>query len=210
MKKYYPRLKKIDLPASGEPTGELRKIIKKRESFRDFSKIPIDINTLSDILMYSSGIMRANPSESDNPFRAYPSGGAKYPIEVYPLILSGNDIQAGLYHYNPLCHSLDILLQPVLPSELEGIWTIQEWFRKAAVIIILTAVFHRTTDKYGERGIKFPYLEAGHLVQNIHLLATSLEIGCCAIGLLNDSALIRLLDLNDEEEYPIYSVALGN
>lgn len=210
MQKHYSRLRRISLPDPGRPSGELRPLIRTRASFREFSGTPIDLGTLSDVLFYSAGIMRPNSTEIENPFRAYPSGGAKYPLEVYPLILSGKDVQQGLYHYNPFSHSLDVLLQPVLSNELDPIWTTQQWFRKAAVIIILTAIFHRTTEKYGDRGIKFPYLEAGHLVQNVHLLAASLDLGCCAIGLLNEGSLIKLLDINPREEYPIYSVALGN
>ena len=210
MQKYYSRLQQLPLPTPGKLSDGLRTLIRKRSSFRNFSETPLDFSTLSDILFYSAGVMRPNPTEIENPFRAYPSGGAKYPLEIYPLILSGKGIQQGLYHYSPLSHSLDVLLQPIFPKELDGIWTTQEWFRKAAAIIILTAIFHRTTNKYGERGIKFPYIEAGHLAQNIHLLATSLDLGCCSIGLLNEDALVKLLDINPRDEYPIYSIALGN
>jgi len=210
MHKQYPRLPQIILPNVTEPTDQLRTIIKKRESFRNFSGKPIRLAVLSDILYYSAGITRPNPEENLNPFRAYPSAGAKYPLEVYTLVLKGKDIKPGLYHYNPSAHSLEVLLRPVQLKEIEPIWTTQEWFRKAAVIILLTSVFSRTTSKYGERGIKFPYLEAGHLVQNLYLLATSLNLGCCAIGLLKEELLIKLLDINPREEYPIYYVALGN
>lgn len=210
MHKSYPRLKRINLPKFAKTADELRRLIKKRRSFRGFSNKPIELQTLLDILYYSAGILRPNPYESLNPFRPYPSGGAKYPLEVYPLVINGKGIKPGLYHYSPSEHSLEVLLQPVLPEEIEPIWTAQRWFRKAAVIILLTAVFHRTTNKYGKRGVKFPYIEAGHLAQNIYLLATSVNLGCCAIGLLNEDPLIKLMDINPRDEYPVYYVALGN
>ena len=209
MHKQYTRLRQINLPDASKASGDLKILIKKRMSSRDFSGKPISMRDLSNILYYSAGVVRPNPFENDNPFRAYPSAGAKYPLEVYPLVLKSKDIKKGLYHYNPSEHSLEILLQPVRDKEIEGIWTKQKWFRKASVIIFLTSVFGRTTDKYGGGGIKFPYLEAGHLVQNTYLIATSLNIGCCAIGLLQEDAVIKLLDINPREEYPIYYVALG-
>lgn len=210
MHKSYPRLKKIELPDVSKAIGELRSVIKKRKSFRDFSDKPIDKQTISDLLYYSSGAIRPNPLESSNPFRAYPSAGAKYPLEVYLLILNGKDIKPGLYHYNPLAHSLDILLQNISSDEIEPLWIKkQSWFKKASAIMLITSTFNKTTDKYGERGVPFPYLEAGHLAQNVYLLATSLGIGCCAIGMLNENSVIKLLDINPRQEYPIYYLALG-
>lgn len=210
MYKQYPRLQHLDLPNINKPSGQLRKLIKKRSSFRDFSNKPINKAALADILYYCSGVTRPNPPENDNPFRAYPSAGAKYPLEVYPLILSGKGIDNGLYHYNPIANNLTILLQKIEKKEIDQIWIKkQPWFKKAAVLLIITATFHRTTDKYKERGVVFPYIEAGHLAQNVYLLANSLGIGCCAIGGLNESQIIKLLDINPREEYPIYYLALG-
>lgn len=210
MYKHYSRLKRADLPDVSKLRGELRRLIKKRASFRDFSSKPISKKALSEILYYCCGAMRGNLFEPNNPFRAYPSAGAKYPLEVYPLILLGRDIDPGLYHYNPLAHNLTILLPKIKKEEIDQVWIKkQPWFKKAAVLLIITAVFYRTTDKYGEKGIVYPYIEAGHLVQNVYLLANSLKLGCCAIGGLNERQIIKLLDINPREEYPIYYVAVG-
>ena len=76
--------------------------------------------------------------------------------------------------------------------------------------LIFTAVYHRTTDKYGQKGLPFPFIEAGHIGQNVYLLAQSLGIGCCAIGQFKEKQLCKLLDINPFEEYPIYYIALGN
>lgn len=210
MHKQYSRLKHVALPDVSKSVEEPRGLIKKRASFRDFSEKPIDKATLSEILYYSSSVIRPNPFDNDNPYRAYPSAGAKYPLEIYPLVLFGKDIDPGLYHYSPIMHNLEVLSQSIKKEEISAIWIKeQSWFKKAAVLLIITSTFHRTTDKYGERGVMFPYIEAGHLAQNVYLIATSLGIGCCAIGMLNDNFVIKLLDINSREEYPIYYLALG-
>lgn len=211
MYKQYLRLENIHLPEIKKVEGEFRRTIKKRSSFRNFSGRPIDMTTLGDILYFGLGTMRLNPFEALNPFRAYPSAGAKYPLEVYVLVLSGKDINSGLYHYNPEGHSLDTLLLEIRQSKIDKIWLNKKQFqfKKASVLLIITSIFHRTTDKYGERGIMFPYIEAGHLAQNIYLLTTLMGLGCCAIGILNEDPVIKLLDINPRDEYPIYYLALG-
>jgi SagB-type dehydrogenase family enzyme len=124
--------------------------------------------------------------------------------------LVNDDVQKGLYHYDPLSHSLDVLLVPLKYGDTSKIWKTQQWFKKASIVLILTAVYTRTTEKYGEKGLPFPFIEAGHIGQNIYLLAQSMKIGCCAIGQFNEKPLCELLDINIFEEYPIYYIALGN
>jgi len=207
MSKVYSRLKHIELPGFTKRNSDLRNLLLKRNSSRNFSKKPVTLKQLSEILYYSAGIVRNTEGELRRP---YPSAGAKYPIEIYPLVLVNNDIQKGLYHYDPLSHSLDVLLTPLKHGDTSKIWKTQKWFKKASIILILTAVYTRTTEKYGEKGLPFPFIEAGHIGQNVYLLAQSMKIGRCAIGQFNEKPLCELLDINIFEEYPIYYIALGN
>lgn len=207
MSKRYSRLRNIFLPEFPIRKDNLRELLIKRGSYRKFSGKSIKIQQLSEILYYSAGLVR----KSKGKFHlSYPSAGGKYPIEIYPLVLYGGELNNGLYHYNPIEHALDILLTPLKKEDTSSLWMSQKWFRKASVILILTAVFHRTTDKYGQKGLPFPFIEAGHIGQNIYLLAQSLGIGCCAIGQFKEKKLCKLLDINPFEEYPIYYIALGN
>lgn len=210
MYKHYTRLNSIKLPLPHKEMDQLQKLLFKRISFRDFSQKPISLKDLSKILYYSVGLTHVSAINPEKALRAYPSAGAKYPLEIYPLILKAKGIKEGLYHYDPSTHSLEVLLKEVLPQEINNLWITQKWFKKAAVIIFLTAVYKRTTDKYGKKGLPFPFIESGHVVQNIYLLSESMNIGCCAIGQVNEKALIKLLDINPLEEIPIYYVALGN
>ncbi len=198
------------LPAVANKKDQLRELLVSRSSYRGFSSQPVELKTLSEILYYAAGIVRVDKDNPKELRRPYPSAGAKYPLEIYPLVLYGKDIPPGLYHYDVTTHALDVLLSPVLPQELQNIWMSQQWFRKAAVIFIITAVYKRTTDKYGELGLPFPFIEAGHVVQNVYLLAQTMDIGCCTIGQFKENELISLLDINPNDEFPIYYVALGN
>lgn len=207
--KRYNRLNSIPLPAIKPKPDQLRRILISRSSYRGFSKKPIELRVLSEILYYSAGLVREVNGRSREFRRPYPSAGAKYPLEIYPLVFFGKDISQGLYHYNMVAHSLEVLLSPVLKNELEGIWMSQKWFRKAAVILIITAVYQRTTNKYGQSGLPFPFIEAGHLGQNLYLICETLGIGCSAIGQFKEKGLIKLLDIDPNEEIPVYYVAIG-
>jgi len=86
MYKTYSRLEQISLPPPPQCSIELQTALLSRKSYREFSKKPINLSLLSGLLYYSSGLtmVSRNPKESR---RAYPSAGAKYPLEIYTLIL---------------------------------------------------------------------------------------------------------------------------
>lgn len=72
--------------------------------------------------------------------------------------------------------------------------------------ILICADFDRTTVKYGKRGIRYVYMEAGHTAQNICLACEELGLGSCCIGAFDDEAVKRKYNLKFQ---PIYIVAIG-
>lgn len=211
MFKNYTRLDYIEMARPKAAFSQLQKLLVSRSSYRGFSKKPVTLKHLSQILYFSAGLVRFLQQNLESSRRPYPSAGAKYPLEVYPLVLVNSDnLKRGLYHYNVIEHSFEILLSSLRADDLKDIWMSQKWFRKASIILIITSVFERTTEKYGQRGIGFSLIEAGHLGQNIYLVAQKLGIGCSAIGEFREEAIVKLLDINPNEELPIYYIALGN
>ena len=80
---------------------------------------------------------------------------------------------------------------------------------EADVSFVLTAVFNRTRHKYGERGLRYVYIEAGHISQNIYLQAVSLGLGSVAVGAFLDEKLNKLIDIDGKNEAAIYLHAVG-
>ena len=76
-----------------------------------------------------------------------------------------------------------------------------------ATFFIICADFSKTTAKYGDRGIRYVYMEAGHLAQNIQLLATEMGLGSCCLGAFNEN---RLKDICKLKNDPIYLVSAGH
>lgn len=209
--KIYPRLPQIKLEKANTKENQLFSIIKKRESKRKFTGKELTLKEISKILYFSAGIRNFKEAKSDfdKSKRMYPSGGARYPLEIYPVIFKGKEILPGIYHYNVKWNTLELLLKGDFKKKFSSEITNQSWIKKAGMLIIITAVFSRTIVKYKERGWRYIFFEAGHLVQNIYLVSTSLKLKCCAIGGFIDEKVIELLDLNPKSELPLYLIAIG-
>ena len=74
--------------------------------------------------------------------------------------------------------------------------------------MVITGVYERTTRKYGDRGVRYVYMEAGHAAQNVYLQAVSLELGTVVIGAFHNGDVRTVLNLSAEEE-PLYLMPVG-
>ncbi|MBI2025591.1 SagB/ThcOx family dehydrogenase [Candidatus Kaiserbacteria bacterium] len=205
--KAYPRLPKIALE-DGPPRADFFDLIKARQSRRDFTRASITKYELSVLLKYSCGT--TGKLTSDRFRRAQASGGGRYPIEVYPIVFrSGEDLKAGLYHYNVKEHALDVLWDREFSDEdISQIFT-YPWVKDATVGIVMTAVFWRNQNKYGERGYRQILHEAGHIGQNTYLATEALGLKCCALSGTRDENLEKLIDIDGVTESVVYALAVG-
>lgn len=208
--KTYPRFNKVKLPkVFPKQETSLSDVLENRRSSRIFSGTPILLKDLSYLLLYSSGIITIG-SNVDDSRRSYPSAGARYPLEVYPLILrEGYGINAGLYHYNVKEHLLEVILEKDLKQWLLESTGNFKPIIKASAVFIITGVLDRTRVKYGDRGYRYVLMEAGHMAQNILLLATNLGMASLAVGGYIDSKITEVLNLELVKEIPLYMIAVG-
>lgn len=208
--KAYHRLPKIPLP-NVSPTADLFTTIEQRVSRREYRDEPLSLEALGSLLRYSCGNMGMMP-DGKRRHRAQASGGARYPIEVYPFVLrAGDGYRPGLYHYNVKAHALDVLWERTFsPEELDTLF-MYDWTKNAGVVFLMTAVFRRNQMKYGERGYRYILIEAGHIGQNLYLVSGALGLQCCALGGARDEmAVERLLDIDGVRESLVYLVAIGH
>lgn len=205
--KSYPRLSGVDL--TDDPIrADFFDLIKKRKSRRDFSDSPISKKELSLLLKYSCGDI--GPLHYGRHRRAQPSGGARFPIEVYPIVFrESEDLKTGLYHYNVKDHKLDVLWDREFSDEEIDEFFNYDWVKNAAVAIIMTAVFWRNQNKYGERGYRMILQESGHIGQNIYLISEALGLKCCALAGTRDENLEKLIDIDGITESVVYALAIG-
>lgn len=206
--KAYPRLPKIKLPDT-KNSADFYQLIRDRKSERDFSKNPLSLKEISILLKYSCGNFGKLNDSDNRKRRAQPSGGARFPIEVYPLILSASGFSNGLYHYNVRSHELDSLWSRSFHDEDIRRLFSYDFVKNASAVFIMTAVFERNQRKYGERGYRQVLIEAGHIGQNIYLTSQALKLKCCALSGTKDEAIEKLLDIDGVTESVVYAVAVG-
>lgn len=201
--KNYPRLPRIALPKPADLMPTLSETMARRSSHRSFRSTPCDLHKLSTLLKHSCGL------REDGPKRTYPSGGARYPIETYVLNFAPSlDMAAGIYHYDIVSHALSSLWERTFTYlEYERLFS-YPWAKRATGAIILTAVFERTVEKYGERGYRYTMLEAGHIAQNLYLTSAAMGITCCAIGGVDENFAEELLDIGSSGDESILHTIL--
>lgn len=145
--------------------------------------------------------------------RMYPSGGARYPLELYFINFNKiEELKSGIYHYNVKNHSLELILSRISLEKVKNSFTKinKKLVSKNSLVLIITAVYGRTYVKYQELTYKLCLLEAGHLVQNILLVAESLNLNSCPISYLNEEKMASLLDINLNKEIILYSLIINN
>ena len=174
----------------------------KRRSVRDYTHEPLTLTEVSQLLWAAQG------TTSDGIYRAAPSAGALYPLEVYMIVGNVEDLAAGVYQYKPKGHELVMILEGDMRSRLTDAALGQGPVGNAAIDIVLTSVYDRITRKYGDRGVRYALIEIGHVGQNICLQATAMDLGSVCIGAFYDEQVRALLKL-PEEEAPLYIIPIG-
>ena len=192
---------KLPLPDK-EGSVALERAIARRRSVRDFSGTPISLPQLGQLLWAAQGVTDRRS------FRAIPSAGALFPLELYPITASAGDLAPGVYHYRPQEHGLAPVAEGDYRSDFAAAALMQDWVEQASVIFVVAAVHARTMSKYGERGRRYVAIEAGHCAQNIYLQAVALGLGATEVGAFRDDAVARLLRLPRDHE-PVTSVVVG-
>ncbi len=200
--KEYPRFPQIVLARIELPGKTLGEALSHRQSRREFSPAPLTLNQISLLLRYGAGMLDGEKTKK----RAYPSGGALYPVELYITLLKTGEVPHGIYHYNVRAHSLEALPDEYFDAKKCFSY---DFPKEAAAIIFFSAIPERARVKYGNLGYKYALIEAGHVSQNIYLVSEALGLKCCALGAPKEDAAHQLLGLEGEEETVFYAMAIG-
>lgn len=174
---------------------------------------PLTLFQLSQLLWSAQGITAARK------FRAAPSAGATYPLEIFAFIgkegvvasemkLSKEKLQPGIYHYEVSSHSL-VLHQPGdLREKLAEAALDQGFIANAPIDIVICALYIRTSHRYGRRGERYVHMEVGHVGENIHLQAVALGLATVEIGAFDDEEVRKVLRLQEQIK-PLYIMPIG-
>lgn len=207
----YPGSERVELPGRDFDMGvPLGAVLRERQSMREYSLQPLDLAVLGQLLYASYGLRGHREVEGQwTDDRFAPSAGGLYPLELYVAVQSVDGLPDGVYHYDARAHQLELRRSGAVHGDLVGITFGQEMIRDVNLVVVISAIFHRTMWKYGQRGYRYIWLDAGHLGQNLYLCATALGLGAVAIGGFFDDELNALLGLPPGEEEAIYLVCVG-
>jgi SagB-type dehydrogenase family enzyme len=206
--KEYPQARVLPLPPVSNTGGlPVEVALARRRSVREYAERPVTVAELSQLLQYSAGITdRRDPNLA---FRAVPSSGALFPIEVYPIVCDVVGLAPGVYHYAVQSHGLELLRTGDFRKEVFEAALSQEMLLHASFVLVLTGLFARVQWKYVDRSYRYILLEAGHLGENVYLVATSLGLAPCGIGAYFDDDINRLLGVDGRDEATVYLMAIG-
>jgi len=191
----------------------LEETIVRRRAVRRYRKEPLDLSQLSQILWSAQGITGTRE------FRAAPSAGATYPLEIFVVVGKQGviaseakqpvqELQAGVYHYEVDSHSLILHRATDLRPDLAKATLGQEFIIDAPVDIVICALYHRTSYRYGRRGERYVHMEVGHAGENIHLQAVALGLATVEVGAFHDEEVREVLGV-DEQIKPQYIMPVG-
>jgi SagB-type dehydrogenase family enzyme len=189
-------------PPRTESTTSLEEALLKRRSVRTYRGEPLTLTEIAQLLWAAQGITGAGG------LRTAPSAGALYPLELLVVAGEVEDLPPGVYRYNPDGHTLARAIEGDLRKDLTGAALGQEAVEEAPAVLVITAFPDRTTGKYGERGIRYVHMEAGHCAENVFLQAVSLDLGTVTIGAFDDRRVGEVLGLDPGEE-PLYLMPVG-
>jgi len=173
-----------------------------RRSIRDYTREPLTLPELSQLLWSCQGITSAEG------FRTTPSAGAVFPLEIYAVVSRVEGLPAGVYHYLPgqKKHSIECIKRGSLGKQLFELSTQQDFIHRVAVNLVIATVTSRMEKQYGEAALRFVLMEMGHAAQNVHLQAEALGLGSVAVGYLQEAKVRELLGIQAE---PLYMVSIG-
>lgn len=195
----------------------LSEALEQRRSIRTHDGPPLGGEQLGAFLWHVAGV-RSNGDESlgDAPYeiapRVYPSGGACYPLEIYPVIGRCADIAPGVYRYDPQGHALEMVSSDM--RETQDLLSSFAWVMQddavPDVLFVITARFGRVAWKY--EGIAYATIlkEVGVLYEAMYLVATAMHLAPCAAGAGSTATFERIAGLDPLHEAPVGEFVLGS
>jgi SagB-type dehydrogenase family enzyme len=185
--KTYLGVRTVSLPRelrrSSLPAGEVL-------SGRRAESEGLDKGLLGTLLYLAAGVTRVARTTDGDPiwFRSAMSAGNLHPVEVYV-------VDDDVHHYHPLDHALVPLRRGV--NVCDG------------VTLVLTGIPFRTCWKYGERGWRHLWWDAGAMLANLLAAADAYGVPAQVVTGFPDAAVAGLVGIDGIDEVPLALVRFG-
>jgi SagB-type dehydrogenase family enzyme len=205
--KNYPDEERIQLPEPDlDQSADLWQCLARRRSERNTTPDPLSLGELSKLMWGTQGITARTGMHL---LRTAPSAGALYPFETYLYVDKVEKVPKGIYHFNVADFALECIKTGDFNQGFTAASMGQPVVRRAAVVIIWTAMMLRCMTKYRDRAMRYIPMDLGHVCQNVQLAATAMGFGSCPIGAFYDDDFNELLGVDGQEETVLYLITVG-
>jgi SagB-type dehydrogenase family enzyme len=206
-KDYPAASKRVKLePQVGRQAADLWECLSVRRSQRHYRERLLSMAELTDLIWAAQGITLTGRHYL---LRTAPSAGALYPVETYLAAYRVERLDSGFWHLNIQNFELELLSAGDFRRALVEAGLGQNFLGTASVAFIWTGILNRAMCKYRERAIRYLFLDAGHICQNLMLAATALGLGCCPVGAFFDEEVEHLIGVDGHDEVALYLAAVG-
>ncbi len=170
-----------------------------RQSHREFTQEPVDVDSLGSLLGALSQVR-----VPDAPFGKYryPSGGGLYPVQTYLHVREDGirGLEPGTYYHNPREHRLVRVDEGALAGRDVVLNHLQPLFDRARFALFLVADMSAIRPLYGDRSRDFCLIECGAMLQLLMGVAATVNLGLCPVGHTFADALTAPLALSSQHE----------
>lgn len=210
-------LTEFPLPEGVALSLALGHALARRSSGRVYTGDPIEIAYLASIVRSAAGVTREASVDSPGGertlrFRAAPSGGGLYPVALYVAALHVTGLDVGVYRYQPRRDSLLRVAEATSVQRLVDSFAVHEeaiTLQRADAVLLLVGRPWRSMRKYGPRGLRYLFLEAGAIAQNVHLATQALGFASVDCASVVDEEVHEALELDGLYQALVHSILIG-
>jgi SagB-type dehydrogenase family enzyme len=173
-------------------------------------KTSVDLETITRLLFCAGGLTRSLRVDGQpHHFRAAPSAGALYPIEIYLAATQVEGLEAGLYHFSPADLRLRGLRRGDWRMHLAKSAGMGSSILEARALLVMSAIFWRSAWKYRARAYRYCLWDSGTVLANLLAAANADGLQAEVVTCFADSQVEALIEVDGEREGVICVVALG-
>lgn len=210
---------RVPLPPPAPMEASLQDCLRRRRSLRRFTGEAVPLPDLAAVLWAAAGITaRAQVSTPDGGdgvemlWRTAPSPGGLYGVDLYIAAVHVDGLEPGLYRFDPRGGAVWLTDgEETMTRALDACCFSEEMIsvRQAGAALFLAGRPPKLYRKYGGRGLRYLFLEAGEMVQNVHLAVTALGLGDVETAGFYDQEVNEALGLDGLTETLVHTVILG-
>ncbi|MCH0555574.1 MULTISPECIES: SagB/ThcOx family dehydrogenase [unclassified Streptomyces] len=208
----------LPLAPSSPLEAGLTAAVASRRSVRTWSGEPVRQEELAAVVRHAASVTAEGVADLMTggtvpvALRAAPSAGGLYPVQLWVAVRRVAGMDPGVLRYLPDRDALARHAGPEAVDTLLASFDVQDGtveLDRAAAVLLLVARPWRAMRKYGPRGMRFVFHEAGAIAQNAHLAVTALGLGAVDFSGFYDDESNNALDIDGVYECLVHTVIVG-